>query len=75
MNYQQWECKKHGNFQYKEKYLVNCQECFDAMRLELLNKNDFAKAINSERVNALHELEKVKKLLGRKMVAVILKSK
>ena len=33
--FQRWECSVHGFYQYKEKYIVNCEECFKSLKKEL----------------------------------------
>jgi len=66
--YQQWICKKHGNYQFEEKYQPDCNECFVALKKELEEYKQSFKEVNSERVNAVYENEQLKKRLGEKLV-------
>lgn len=72
-NYQKWNCDEHGFYRFKEKYLVNCQQCFDALKKELSDKQERFNTLNSELVGLRYEFTKLKEIKADQLVTMVLK--
>lgn len=64
--YLKWNCTKHGNYRFQEKYRPRCIQCFTAMKEELLQVKVENNKICSKYIQATFEVERYEDLFKRR---------